>query len=197
MRGEEGWRERLVGLDSEGRLSFGLASSLEPRLAMAGAPGEILELGVAAMELMTDLAHRIATQGGVLLAIDYGYAEATRGESLQAVRRHRFADPLRDPGEADLTAHVDFGALARAARAAGAQAHGPITQGEFLARLGIFERAAILRRKAGADQGAAIDAALARLAGGDEPTGMANLFKAIAITPPNFPAPAGFEGTPE
>ncbi len=198
VRGEGGWRERLVGLDSEGRLGFGLAPEPEPRLAVAGAPGEILELGVAAMELTADLAQRIAAQGGVLLATDYGYAEATRGESLQALRRHRFADPLRDPGEADLTAHVDFGALSRAARAAGAEAHGPVAQGEFLARLGIFERAASLRRKADARQGAAIDAALARLAGGaDEPTGMAHLFKAFAVTPRGFPSPAGFEGRPE
>jgi len=197
VRSEGGWRERLVGLDSEGRLGFGLAPEPELSLGAAGEPGDIVELGVAAAELMAHLAHRIATQGGVLLAIDYGYGEPARGETLQALRRHRFADPLRDPGEADLTAHVDFRALARAARAAGAEAHGPITQGEFLARLGIFERAAILRRNADASQSAAIDAAVARLAGGaGGPTSMARLFKALAVTPRGLPAPAGFETEP-
>lgn len=197
VRSEGGWRERLVGLDPEGRLGFGLAPEPEPRLALAGEPGEILELGVAAAELMTHLAHRIAAQGGVLLAIDYGYGGPTRGETLQALRRHGFADPLRDPGEADLTAHVDFRALARVVRAAGAEAHGPVPQGEFLTRLGIVERAALLRRKADAGQSAAIDAALARLAGGaGEPTDMAVLFKALAVAQRGFPIPAGFETEP-
>ena len=83
-------------------------------------------------------------QGGALLAIDYGYAGPARGETLQAVRSHKFVDPLQDPGEADLTAHVNFSSLSRAAQAEGARAHGPVSQGEFLSRLGIFERAANL-----------------------------------------------------
>ena len=108
---------------------------------------------------MTRLAARIAAQGGALLVIDYGYDTPGRGETLQAVKRHCFADPLRDPGEADLTAHVDFCGLSRAARAAGAKVHGPVPQGEWLARLGIHERAAKLRRYAGLRQRAAIDSA--------------------------------------
>ncbi|WP_026608492.1 class I SAM-dependent methyltransferase [Methylocapsa acidiphila] len=191
---EGGWRERLVGLDCEGKLGFGLAPEPELKLAAAGERGEILELGVAAIELMSALALRIASQGGALLALDYGYDAPARGETLQALRRHRFADPLRDPGEADLTTHVDFRALSLAAAAAGAQPHGPVAQGEFLRRLGIFERAAALRRKADARQSAGIDSALERLAGGSgAPTDMANLFKALAVTPRSFPAPAGFE----
>ena len=97
---------------------------------------------------MTQLGVRIVTQGGALLAIDYGYSEPARGETLQAVRGHKFVDPLADPGEADLTAHVNFTALARAAKGAGAAVHGPVPQGQFLTRLGIFERAAILERGA-------------------------------------------------
>ena len=102
---------------------------------------------MTAARLMTRLAARIAAQGGALLVIDYGYDTPGRGETLQAVKRHRFADPLRDPGEADLTAHVDFCGLTRAARAAGARAHGPVPQGEWLARFGIHERAAKLRQQ--------------------------------------------------
>src|ERR1700730_9961902 len=152
VRSKDGWHERLVGLDGEGRLCFGLAPDAEPGLALAGEPGQVVEVGYAAARLMTTLAARIAAHGGALLVIDYGHDTPGRGATLQAVKRHRFADPLRDPGEADLTAHVDFCGLARAARAAGARVHGPVPQGEWLARLGIYERAAKLRRNAGGRQ---------------------------------------------
>ncbi|MGH6868938.1 MAG: class I SAM-dependent methyltransferase, partial [Methylocella sp.] len=122
----DGWHERLVGLDGEGRLRFGLAPDAEPGFAAPGEPGQVFEASAAAARLMARLAARITGQGGALLVIDYGYDTPLRGETLQAVKRHRFADPLRDPGEADLTAHVDFCGLARAARAAGARTHGPV-----------------------------------------------------------------------
>ena len=114
---------------------------------------------------MARLAARIAAEGGALLVIDYGYDTPLRGETLQAVKQHRFADPLRDPGEADLTAHVDFCGLVRAALRGGRCTHGPVPQGEWLARLGIHERAARLRCFASERQRAAIDSALLRLAG--------------------------------
>jgi SAM-dependent MidA family methyltransferase len=195
VRGKDGWHERLVGLDGEGRLCFGLAPDAEPGLAAPGEPGQVIEAGHAGAHLMARLAARIAAQGGALLAIDYGYDTPGCGETLQAVKRHRFADPLRDPGEADLTAHVDFCGLSRAARAAGARAHGPVPQGEWLARLGIHERAARLRRYAGGRQRAAIDSALLRLAGGGHASGatdMARIFKALAVTQPGL-CPPGFE----
>ena len=160
-----GWRERLVGLDEEGRLAFGLGGAHETAIAAPGEPDDILEVSVAAQRLMTQLGVRIVTQGGALLAIDYGYSEPARGETLQAMRAHKFVDPLVDPGEADLTTHVNFTALARAAKGAGAAVHGPVPQGQFLTRLGIFERAAILERDATPAQAAAINAALDRLAG--------------------------------
>jgi NADH dehydrogenase [ubiquinone] 1 alpha subcomplex assembly factor 7 len=196
VRGPDGWHERLVGLDGEERLCFGLALDAEPGLAAPGEPGQVIEAGLAGARLMTRLAARIAAEGGALLVIDYGYDTSGRGETLQAVKRHRFADPLRDPGEADLTTHVDFCGLSRAARAAGAEAHGPVPQGEWLARLGIHERAAKLRRHAGVDQRVAIDAAVRRLAGGgDSPgaTDMARLFKVLAVTQPGIGVPPGFE----
>ena len=115
---------------------------------------------------------------------------------MQAVKRHSFADPLRDPGEADLTAHVDFCGLSGAARAAGAEFHGPVPQGEWLARLGVHKRAAKLRRYASGRQRAAIDSAVLRLAGGGRGSGatdMARLFKALAVTQPGLCELPGFE----
>ncbi len=199
VRGKDGWHERLIGLDGGGRLCFGLAPDPEPGLAVAGEPGQVLEAGFAAARVMTRLAARLVAQSGALLVIDYGYDGRAHGETLQAVRHHRFADPLRDPGEADLTAHVDFQGLARAARATGAEVQGPVPQGEWLARLGIHERAAALRRHAGAPQRAAIDMALRRLSGdAAESSGatMARLFKALAVTRPGLGVPPGFEAAP-
>jgi len=200
VRGKDGWHERLVGLDGEGHLCFGLAPDPEPGLSAPGEPGQemgqVLEAGLAGLRVMARLAGRIVVQGGVLLVIDYGYDTPARGETLQAVKRHRFANPLRDPGEADLTAHVDFCALACAAQAAGAAVYGPVPQGEWLARLGINERAAALRRHADERQSAAIDAALLRLAGnGAVPCSatMARLFKVLAVASPSLGALPGFE----
>jgi NADH dehydrogenase [ubiquinone] 1 alpha subcomplex assembly factor 7 len=197
VRAPAGWHERLVGLDGEGRLCFGLAADAEPGLAAPGEPRQVIEVGHAGARLMALLAARIAGQGGALLVIDYGYDTPLRGETLQAVKRHRFADPLRDPGEADLSAHVDFCGLARAARAAGARTHGPVPQGEWLARLGIHERAAALQRHASERQRAAIDLGLLRLVGDGAvhsgATDMARLFKVLAVTAPGLAAPPGFE----
>jgi NADH dehydrogenase [ubiquinone] 1 alpha subcomplex assembly factor 7 len=197
IRRQDGWHERLVGIDGDGRLCFGLAPDAELGLAAPGEPGDVFEAGHSGARLMTRLAARIAGQGGALLVIDYGYDRLGRGATLQGVKRHRFADPLRDPGEADLTAHVDFRGLAWAAVAAGARAYGPVPQGEWLARLGIHERAAKLRQHADGRQRAAIDAAVLRLAGGGHGCGpdMARLFKALAVTAPGLSVPPGFEKT--
>lgn len=196
VRGADGWHERRIGLNSEGHLCFGLAPDPEPGFAVPGEEGCVFEAGIAAARLMTRLAGRIAAQGGALLVIDYGYDTPSCGETLQAVRRHGFADPLQDPGEADLTAHVDFCGLARAARAAGAEVHGPVPQGEWLARLGLYERAAKLREKASAEQGTEIESAVQRLAGMGEGSGegsMARLFKTLAVVKEGFGIPPGFE----
>ncbi|MCI0599736.1 MAG: SAM-dependent methyltransferase [Beijerinckiaceae bacterium] len=196
IRRTDGWHERLVGLDSEGHLCFGLAPDPEPGLTAPGEAGCVFEASLAAARLMTRLAARITAQGGALLVVDYGYDTAARGETLQAVRRHCFADPLRDPGEADLTAHVDFCALIRAARAAGAEVYGPMPQGYWLTRLGLYERAARLREQASAGQRADIGLALQRLAGTGQGSGegtMARLFKVLAVVKPGIGIPPGFE----
>ena len=192
-----GWRERLVGLTPQGALAFGLASEPSPEISLKADPGTTLELGLAAQEMMAQIAARFGAEPGVLLALDYGPAAFSFGETLQAVRDHRFANVLEDPGEADLTAHVDFSSLALAARKAGAEVHGPVTQGLFLTRLGIFERAAQLAQRADARQKADIEQALDRLARRGPQKGerasMADLFKVLAVTSPGLAIPPGFE----
>ncbi len=195
LRGPTGWHERVVGLDAGDRLTFGAARDTVAGIAAtAGAPGQVLEVGHAAIDTMRALAGRIARDGGALLACDYGHAAPGFGETLQAVRDHTYVDVLAEPGEADLTTHVDFAALARAAREAGAVAHGPVAQGAFLRRLGIETRAAQLRRRADPRQRAALDAALHRFTA--PASSMATLFKAFAVTPQGMPAPPGFEDAP-
>ena len=188
VRTERGWCERLVGLH-DGRLAFGLAAEPD-RAVTAPAPiGTVLEARATGIALMTGLAGRLVAQGGAALIVDYGAAGG--GDTLQAVKEHRFADPLAEPGEADLTAHVDFRALGEAARRRGATVHGPVTQGGFLRALGIEARAAALKARATPAQATAIDSALQRLAG-DRPEDMGGLFKAMAVTGPAAGQPPGF-----
>ena len=111
-----GWRQRLVGLDQTGALAFGLSESIETAITAPAREGSIIEVCPTGQRLMSDIAQRLVREGGILLLIDYGYTQTSLGDSLQAVSRHNYVDPLNAPGEADLTAHVDFGALARAAR---------------------------------------------------------------------------------
>jgi SAM-dependent MidA family methyltransferase len=136
------------------------------------------------------LSRRIAADGGAALIIDYGHAESGFGDTLQAVRAHKFADPLESPGEADLTAQVDFAALAVTAGRQGAATQGPISQGVFLRRVGIERRAARLKANATAQQAADVDSALARLTAPDQ---MGDLFKVLAIADPKLGALPGFD----
>jgi SAM-dependent MidA family methyltransferase len=190
VRGEGGWRERLVGHDAAGHRVFGLAPDPAPGVEIEAPPGTAIEVGEAAYALAASLAGRIAGQGGALLVVDYGHVRSGFGETLQAVRAHRPADPLENPGEADLTAHVDFSALARAALRAGAEVHGPATQGAFLTALGARERAQVLARRASPEQAEAVLSGVERLIGAG-PGGMGELFKVLAVTSPGL-APAGF-----
>jgi NADH dehydrogenase [ubiquinone] 1 alpha subcomplex assembly factor 7 len=192
VRGESGWHERLVGVDTDGTLTFGFNPSLADDIRVTASEGAILEINPKAREIVRSLATRIRGKGGAILVIDYGYTKTHTGETLQAVRNHRFVDPLEAPGECDLTAHVDFAALAREAEAAGARVHGPVTQAEFLLALGVTERAEILRRNANPAQAEALDAALSRLTDRSTPTSMGQLFKAMAITPQDLHAVPGF-----
>ena len=190
VRTRRGWCERLVGTGQAGGLRFGLAAEPERALVAPASEGAVTELCPAGQDIMQALAERLRGQGGALLAVDYGYAAPSLSPTLQALKDHRFVDPLMTPGDADLTAHVDFGALAQRARRAGLVVHGPVPQGRFLQALGLDARAAALKRRATAAQAAAIDAAVARLAGPDP--GMGDLFKVLAVNCPDQPAPPGF-----
>ena len=152
--------------------------------------GAVVELGEAARDLVAALAARLAREGGAALFLDYGPERSAPGESLQAIRAGRYADALAAPGEADLTAHVDFAALAVAARDARARAWGPVPQGPFLARLGLFQRTDRLARSQPPARAAALIEAARRLA---EPDRMGRLFNALCIAHPALPAPPGFE----
>lgn len=200
VRTGRGWRERLVDVDpaaGDDRLCFALAPEPAPEAVFGdrepgGDEGAVIELRPAGEALAGELARRLAGHGGAALIIDYGPAESGVGDSLQAVRGHAFHPVLDDPGECDLTAHVDFAALARAARRAGAAVHGPVTQGAFLARLGIATRAAMLAA-GNAARRREVEAAVRRLTA---PDAMGELFKVMALADPALPAPAGFEAHP-
>ena len=180
------WRERMVALAGDA-LVF---ADGEP-VAIESPPtedGAIFERNEAAAAIAGLLGERVARDKSAALIIDYGHAAAAAGDTLQAVRRHDRADVLTDPGEADLTAHVDFQALAEAARPA--RAWGPVTQGAFLRGLGIELRADKLMR-ANPTQANAVDAACHRLVDASE---MGTLFKVLALTDAAMLAPPGFEG---
>jgi SAM-dependent MidA family methyltransferase len=167
---------------------------LERRITIAGGglafdrDGEIVETSPARDDGVSAIATCLAAKGGVAIFIDYGHEHSGAGDTLQAVRRHRYAPVLANPGEQDLTAHVDFQALADAAREAGASVTAVVPQGEWLIRLGIEVRAQSLCG-ANPDRAADIQTALERLTGRDQ---MGELFKVIAIHSPNSPVPAGF-----
>jgi NADH dehydrogenase [ubiquinone] 1 alpha subcomplex assembly factor 7 len=150
--------------------------------------GDIVELSPVREDAVGAVATLLVRNGGVALFIDYGHARSGKGDTLQAVRGHGFAPVLAEPGEQDLTSHVDFQAVARAARSAGAEVMPLVAQGEWLRRLGIKARAEALAR-ANPERADEIAAALHRLTDADQ---MGELFKAAGVHSPQWPAPAGF-----
>ena len=187
-----GWRERMVVSQNDG-LAFalgapGAALSLLQPAHLAAQPNEIVEVSPASIALTDAIARRVASAGGAALFIDYGPATSGTGDSFQALRRHKFHDPLMNPGEADLTAHVDFAALALAAQQAGAATFGPITQGDFLRSLGLELRADMLAAKADAATAEILRRQCRRLIAPDE---MGRLFKALALAQPDIKELAG------
>jgi SAM-dependent MidA family methyltransferase len=193
VRGSRGWRERLVGLDNSGNLALSLAAEPERFINVPAHEGDVLEISAAGHRLMFELGARLARHGGAALFIDYGHVATGFGDTLQALRAHRKVDPLIDPGEADITAHVDFAAMARSALASGAAVYGPIDQGDFLKALGLDQRAQALISRAGAAQAADIEAARARLTGKGVGE-MGALFKAMVVAHRQLPVPPGFQG---
>jgi len=235
VRTQDGWRERLVGLDEKGRLTFGLARQAPSPLAGEGwgegsrdvasasltktpndsdlrdpssapsghllpqgekggaAPvGSVLEPLAAALEVVAAVAHHVAAEGGVGLFIDYGPARSGFGDTLQALKRHAFVDVLAEPGDADLTVHVDFARMAQAGLAAGAAAQGPATQRDFLLALGLQQRFEALSRRASPAQAETLASGVERLIE-TGPTAMGELFKVLAVADPKLPLLPGFD----
>ena len=197
VKTERGWHERQIEIDVAGNLVFTIAPDPLPQFdrlmppGLRNAPdGSIFEW--RADYVAMELGKRLARDGGAALVIDYGHAESAIGDTLQAVGQHAFADPLSAPGNIDLTAHVDFQALAKAVEAMGANGYGPITQSQFLRRLGIMTRAASLKAKNADSTATDIDAALKRLISEGD-AGMGVLFKAAAFAHPSLGVPPGFE----
>jgi len=191
-----GWRERRIDESANGGgfrfiLSppSGAAALIPGRLANA-AEGSVVEVSPARIALASQIGERVARFGGAALIVDYGACVSGAGDSLRAIRKHAFHPVLEDPGTADISAHVDFAALAEAANGAGARVFGPIAQGPFLERLGAKERARALIANATPEVATEIESGLARLVDAEA---MGTLYKAVAIVAPGAAAPPGFE----
>jgi len=258
VRTPDGWRERLVGLDSEGQLAFGLAAEApspladspprasegartpppcgegqgwgaqspnaeqqdeagpllqsalhsvvrppspypsprggreEPGLDLRAPLDSVLEQPAAASEAVAAVARHVAAEGGAGLFIDYGPTRSGFGDTLQAMKRHEFVDVLAEPGDADLTVHVDFARMAQAGLAAGAAAHGAVTQRDFLLALGLQQRFEALSRRATPEQAQTLASGVQRLIE-TGPTAMGELFKVMAVADRNLPLLPGFD----
>ena len=185
------WHERMVSADGAGGFAFALAP--EPtRLETAGTgeEGSIVEWAPAREALTQALARRVVAHGGLVLVLDYGARRSGFGDSFQAVRGHRYSDPLADPGLADLTSHVDFARLAEVARGEGAAVYGALDQGAFLLRLGLSQRLEMLQERADEDQCKRLEAGARRLVAAGQ---MGRLFKVLCLADPRLPPPPGFE----
>jgi SAM-dependent MidA family methyltransferase len=197
----DGWHERMVKLADNGGLQFShsrdpiplFEQMLPPRLRNAPI-GAIFEW--RADRIALEIGRRVVRSPGAALVIDYGHVQSAAGDTFQAVAKQARANPLQSPGMIDLTAHVDFQALANAAESLGARVHGPIEQGQFLRRLGIESRADGLRKASSPGQVGDIDSALKRLTS-EAATGMGRLFKAIAFSNSKLGELPGFEIHPD
>ena len=184
-----GWRERMVALDGDVLVFMAgdrPMDHLVPNTVCDAPAGSIWEASPASIGVAAEIGRRLMSDGGAAIIIDYGHIGPVIGDTLQAVRGHVFADPLVAAGEADLTAHVDFAALAVAAAAS---PHGPLPQGEFLAKLGLHERTEALARNATAGQAHLLRTGTERLAASDA---MGSLFKVLALTGGGWPIPPIF-----
>lgn len=179
------WRERVIGLD-DGRLALGLGAEVP---GGHGRDGDIVEVAPERNEIARHIGERLAHDKGAALVIDYGYLVSAPGDTLQAMRRHAFVPVTETPGEADLTSHVDFGALANAFADVGAVVHPGLTQRDFLLAMGLQQRTGQLAAKADAATSATLFRQMARLADEDQ---MGKLFKVLSVTSPGLPAPYPF-----
>lgn len=174
------WHTRCVGLDRSDQLAFhdgpAVADVALPAGLAAPSDGDIFE---TRSQAFGELAEKLAKLGAPIagLFIDYGHDKPGFGDTLQAVSAHRYAAPFEAPGEADLTAQVDFHSFADALHRHGLVCDGPLPQGEFLGRLGAVERASRLMAANPARAGE-IEAGVARLIA---PSGMGSRFQVLGI----------------
>jgi NADH dehydrogenase [ubiquinone] 1 alpha subcomplex assembly factor 7 len=187
VRDEDGWREKLIGLDEGDALTFGLSNALPAPDEDESAPGTVREIAPALEAFMYEIESRLHAAPSRALFIDYGYVKPEGADTLQALKSHKKGDPLEAPGEADLTAHVDFARLSRLAQDANLSVGGPVSQSAFLRALGIEYRADTLAQ-ANPTHAQRLGRELRRLTHADE---MGALFKAICLSSPNLPPPAG------
>ncbi|PCI32660.1 MAG: methyltransferase [Alphaproteobacteria bacterium] len=190
-----GWHERLVSLDDKERLSLRLAPAPSPEHLIPSAlhradVGSIAEVCSIGDNIMAEIAEHIQQSGGAALVIDYGHDAHGTGDTLQAVKAHKYVDILSEPGDVDLTTHVNFQRLKEVAHACETRVHGPTGQGVFLKALGIDARAETLSTNASEAQKSTILAALHRLTDDGE---MGNLFKVMAVTDQSLSGVIGFE----
>jgi NADH dehydrogenase [ubiquinone] 1 alpha subcomplex assembly factor 7 len=190
-----GWRERVVARDKGSKFmampGIQAMDAIVPANFRSAPTQSIYETSPDAAGVMYDLVARLSKQGGALLVIDYGYAQPSLGSTLQAVKNHQFVAPFENPGECDLTAHVNFLEIANLARMRDLRISGPTEQGTWLSALGINQRAALLA-EVSPDRSEELFTARDRLVEGDK---MGSLFKVLAISSPLWPKPEGFERT--
>lgn len=197
VKTEQGWREKRVGLDAAGELVFALSPMPTPMAERLNKEhghvpeGSVFELCPAGINLMRDIALRVKEQRGAALIVDYGYDCYGYKNTLQALKKHQYHPVLETPGEADVTAHVDFLSLIDAADCCEVDVYGAIPQSTLLSRLGIELRAKALLDRADANQQQEIVSSVKRLMAPEE---MGILFKAIAVVAPGMSAPPAFEG---
>lgn len=196
IRAATGWRERLVGLNETGSALAFQTGDIPPPQSLAipdkedASPGDIYELNETSETLVDEIAAALIENGGRALIIDYGHVHSGFGDTLQAVRGHKFWPPLMAPGKADLTAHVNFERLEQRAFAAGAAAHGPLSQGAFLERLGLAMRLQRLSGGKSPQEAADLYSGAHRIS---SPNQMGELFKVLCLSAPTLPLPAGFD----
>ena len=190
VRGSDGWHQRLVACQDTLFLPVTgkrVPDDIIPEALRDAPVGSIVETSPVGVGVSRALAKRLAAQGGAALIIDYGYDGPALGETLQAVRGHKFANPFDAPGTVDLSAHVDFATLGAAATLAGAVVHGPVSQRDFLGSLGIASRAAALAKQS-PDRAYELAAAHQRLT---SPDAMGTLFRVMGLTGGGWPVPVG------
>ena len=191
IRTERGWREVMVSVDGEQFVCIPGDRPMDaavPEARRDEPEGTLIETCPGAAAVIYEVAGRLVSQGGAALFIDYGHDSPRTGSTFQAVRRHKKVDPFAAPGEADLTAHVDFAMMAQVAQSRGCRWLGTVSQGDWLRALGIEGRADALAEFAPQHR-EALHSAMHRLIGADQ---MGELFKVMALAAPVWPDGVGF-----